>query len=265
MNSQLSHLRILVTRPIHQAASLTNRLQELGATTVQLPLIRICSPPSWQEFDHSFQTRHDWIMFASANAVEATMDRLKQTSTPDWITTARIAAIGAKTASVLNHAGFAVDFHPRSFVAESMVAEFPGYPDAVSGIRILWPKGDIGRTYIKDSLEAAGACVTTACCYSTGGPEDPVAAAARLHQLLAGNEIDIVTLTSSETVRSFHRLLTTQSGSFADLQTNVQVAVIGPETARTAEKLIGRVDIQARQYSVDGLIEAILAAAEVSE
>ncbi len=267
MNASLKNLRILATRPGHQAHSLSSPLRELGAEVIELPLITIGAPPSWNAFDRAFERAGDyiWVIFTSANAVEATLTRLRETGCgPGVLEQMRIASIGPATTNILQANGLTVEFEPGSFVAESLVSEFPGYPAEMNGVRILWPKADIGRTYIKDKMESAGAAVDAVYCYRTTGPEHPREAAYELRQMLLKGEIDIITLTSSETVRSFHRLVTANGASINEFRNSVRIAVIGPETARTADELIGGADILAREYNIAGLVRAVVEAAPVA-
>lgn len=258
----LQGLRVLVTRPAHQAEGLSEPLKHLGASVIELPLIYLLPPTSWEIFDECFSRlrEFDWLLFVSANAVECTLARLHSTNPKlvDVMRKCQIASIGATTSEVLKNSGMPVNFQPDKFVAEEFVAQFPGYPDGLSGLRMLWPKGDIGRTYIKDKFVLAGATVTTACAYAIGGPEHPREAAYELRQLLLKKEVDVVTFTSSEAVRSFHRLLTANGAPINEFVDSVIIAVIGPETGRTAKQLLGKADVHALEYSVQGLVQAIV-------
>jgi uroporphyrinogen III methyltransferase / synthase len=255
----LQNLRILVTRPKHQAEELSFNLRQWGAEVVELPLLTINEPPSWEPFEHAFASidKYSWVVFASANAVWTTYDRLKTKNWLGKLNKVQVASIGPAASRMLTSAGVSVSHEPSKYIAENLVSEFPGYPSEIAGVRVLWPKGDVGRTYIKDALEKVGAYVDIVNCYSSGGPEHPREAGYELRQLLSRKEVDIVTFTSSETVRNFHKLLAA-GGPINDYRTNVSVAVIGPETARTAGQLIGGADIQAEEYSVAGLVTALV-------
>ena len=72
-NRPLSGKRIVVTRTRKQASVLSNKLRALGAQVVELPTIRIEPPTDLREFAELVQDAHiyDWIVFTSANGVEA--------------------------------------------------------------------------------------------------------------------------------------------------------------------------------------------------
>lgn len=250
--------KVLVTRPKHQAAELSGLLKQSGATVVEMPLIVIGPPADWQPFDQAFGRKeiYDWLIFASVNAVNCTLSRLHEIGKQNKIKQSKLAAIGPATAAALNDFQLKTDYYPTSFVAESFVAEFPGYPQ-LSGKRILWPKTDIGRTLIADELRRHEAVVDIVHCYSTTGPKNPDQCRQELIGMLSKEEIDIITLTSSETVKSLHKLLT-KVGDVKQLLAGTRIAVIGPETAKTAQQLLGKVDIQAQEFTVNGLVSEVL-------
>lgn len=263
-HQRLDNQRILVTRAEHQADSLSQRLRHLGASVVELPLLRIGPPESWSPFDQAFQnlSSYDWLLFASVNAVECTIARLNDIGVSvAALRQLKVAAIGPATSGSLLKQEIPVCFQPSVFVAEEMILQFPGYPESLSAVRFLWPKADIGRLFMKNELQKAGAEVDTVTCYRTCGPEHPQETADKLRQILSRKEVDIVTLTSSETVRSFDRMLRASGADANVLRANIRIAVIGPETAATAAQLIGGADIQAREYTIAGLVQALADAA----
>lgn len=263
MSSKLAGLRVLVTRPAHQAPVLVDGLKSHGAEVLQLPLLSISPPESWLEFDNAFSNlgEYDWVLFASVNAVESSLSRLSELGiSVASLNSLSVAAIGPATARSLTERGISVGFQPAEYVAEQMVAEFPGYRDGLHGVRVLWPKANVGRLLIKTELESAGARVHTVHCYRTAGPQNASQTSARLKDLLLNRQVDVVTLTSSETVRIFHELLIVDGADSQPFLTDVKLAVIGPETAKTAKNLLGRTDIQAREFTIPGLINALLQA-----
>ncbi len=70
--------RVLVTRPREQAADLVERLEAMGAEAIEAPMIRILPPEDYAPLDEACARAggFDWIVFTSANAVDAFMDRL---------------------------------------------------------------------------------------------------------------------------------------------------------------------------------------------
>src|SRR6266567_5520054 len=123
----LSGKRIVVTRSRKQASALSNKLRTLGAHVVELPTIRIEPPGDLRGFAELVQDAHvyDWIVFTSANGVEAFFDVFfKLYDDAREIGGARIAAIGPATAQWVKDFHLHVDLQPDEFVAEAVVREF---------------------------------------------------------------------------------------------------------------------------------------------
>ncbi|NLN21175.1 MAG: uroporphyrinogen-III synthase, partial [Syntrophomonadaceae bacterium] len=77
-----------------------------------------------------------------------------------------------------------------------------------------------------------------------------------IRQMLEQGEIDLITFTSSSTVRNFFAKLKTSNP--VSLLGCTRVACIGPITAGTAKEMGLTVDIQAKEYTINGLLEAIM-------
>ena len=258
----LAGRRILVTRAPGQAGLLAAALARRGAEPLEVPVLHFGEPSSWEPLDRCLEQigSYDWAVFVSTNAVTAVLDRAEATGIDLRGASAnlKIAAIGRSTAKELEKRGLPVHFTPSRFVAEAFVAEFEA--GRVDGLKILWPRTNTGRTLIADQLGRAGATVDMVEAYTTALPPDPDSRARELEQLLAGGAISIVTLASSQTVKNFAALLCHgKPPGFhpAKLLTETKIAVIGPITAEAARKTLGRVDIEADEYTVDGLVEAI--------
>jgi len=74
--------------------------------------------------------------------------------------------------------------------------------------------------------------------------------------MLKTGEINVITFTSSSTVRNFVDML--GAADISSLLSGVTVACIGPVTAATAGELGVRVDLVAEEYTIEGLVSAIL-------
>jgi len=249
----LAGRRVAVTRAREQAVELVRELEALGAEVVAAPTIRIARLVDLTALRAAL-TRdppYDWIVFTSQNAVHAVCDRL-----PEWdlaprdVARAAVAAIGPATAEALVRHGVVPDLVPDRFVAEAVVTSLAARGD-VRGKTILLPRAREARDALPDGLRVLGAVVDVIPVYQTiceTGDGSGLAA-----ELLAGR-IDLVTFTSSSTVRGFVDLVgrpAAASGRFA-------AAVIGPVTAGTARQLGITVAIEALDYTVPGLVAAIV-------
>lgn len=255
---------VLVTRPEgNQAQALSEELSKHGFAVIKMPLLRIEAPDSWLRFDQSFSDllSYDWIVFASRNAVETSLNRARETGVFDALRKIRIAVIGSSTKAALESHGLKASFCPSSYIAESFAAEFPKADSTDKKERVLWPKTDKGRMLVKEELEKLGYLVDTVISYKSRGPHDPLKCALELAGLLQEQKLDIVTLNSSETARHFKQVIELaclHSGlAESELLHKFKIAAIGPETGKTCISLFGRLDIEASPYTSAGLVQAI--------
>src|SRR5712692_10695057 len=168
-NRPLSGKRIVVTRTRKQASALSNKLRTLGAHVVELPTIRIEPPGDLRGFAELVQDAHvyDWIVFTSANGVEAFFDVFfKLYDDAREIGGARIAAIGPATAQRVKDFHLHVDLQPEEFVAEAVAREFKKQ-ESIENLRILLVRAEKARDVLPRELSAAGAIVDEAFAYRT--------------------------------------------------------------------------------------------------
>ena len=245
--------RILVTRTPEQAADLAQRLQALGAIPLVFPTIRIVPPADhYAALDAALQqlATFNWVVFTSVNGVLHVWQRLQALGiTPQALTHLRLAAIGPATAAALRTRGLHVEVIPERYVAEALLEVIP----SPAGQRFLLPRAALARSTLRTRLQAAGAEVVEVPAYHTvPAPLTPETLAA----LAAG--VDALTFTASSTVRNF----VTQVGSehAQALAARALVVVIGPITAATARELGLRVDAIASEYTIAGLVDALVMA-----
>ena len=223
-----------------------------GAVAVELPAIAIAPPDDFAPLDNAATrlSSYGWVIFASVNAVDAVFQRLEaQGRDARAFSTSRVGAIGPATAAALERRGIRPDFTPSSPVSSAALEELAAYD--WSSVSVLLPAADIGRDELADGLTRLGASVERVTAYRTITPPD---AAQRARDAFADG-IDIVTFTSSSTVRNLLALLE-EDGAGQDALADCLIACIGPVTAGTAHELGLRVDIEAGEHTVDGLAES---------
>jgi uroporphyrinogen-III synthase len=261
----LTGTRILVGRARHQAGSLSTSLRGLGASVIEIPFIEIRKPQSFAPMDQALKDlkTYDWLILTSANGVEAMWERLRKLRITGrhlkrHFKHLEIAAIGPATKKAIVKHGFKVQMMPEEYVAESVVK---GLRDKVNGKRILLVRAKVARDVIPDSLRDAGAQVDVVEAYETVVPSK---SKARLREVFKNKQRrpHVVTFTSSSTVRNFAELLgSSKAGaSLANTLKNVQFASIGPVTSGTLRELQLPVAIEAREFTMGGLIRAIVLA-----
>jgi uroporphyrinogen III methyltransferase/synthase len=235
--------RIVVTRAREQASELRARLVALGADVLELPAIRV-EPV---EFTVPDLDGYAWLVCTSANGVAAFFDGLAARGLDARaLGQTRVAAIGPGTAAAFTERGITPDLVPERYVAESLVEAFP--PPEAPGDRVLLARAAVARDVLPEGLGSRGYSVEVLPVYRTVRAEpDPAA----LEAVRAG-AIDAITFTSSSTVDNFCDLV----GKVPEPQP--VVVSIGPITSESARARGLRVDAEAEEHTIDGLVERIL-------
>jgi uroporphyrinogen III methyltransferase / synthase len=251
--------RVLITRTHEQAEDLVDQLEAQGAEAIESPTIRVLPPDDYGPLDEACVgvASFAWIVFASANSVDAFMLRLRTVGKDiRELKGVRLCAIGPATADRLLRHGINVDLLPPEYRTEGVIQALTG-TGSLKGVRILLPRADIGRELLTDELRKAGAEVTEVTAYRTVLAEAEGEGDPNIYKMLLEKRIDIVTFTSASTVRNFVRLFGSEVA--ADLLRSTSVACIGPVTAEAAEQCGIPAAIVPAQYTIPALVEAIVA------
>ena len=210
---------VVVTRPRAQAQAFAGLLEAAGASVLLVPTIAIEAPASWQPLDRA-------------------LERL------------RLAAIGPATAEALHALGLETEVVPEEYVAEGLAARLGEL--IRPGERVLLARAAEARDVLVIQLEAAGALVDEVPAYRTRPAAED---AGPLRRALALGKVDVVTFTSSSTVRHFAALFPGED--LSRLLRGVAVACIGPVTGATAREVGLEARIVPREYTIPALARAI--------
>jgi uroporphyrinogen-III synthase len=248
-----------VGRTRAQASALSSGLKALGADVVEIPFIEVRRPRSYQPLDAALKNliRYDWLVFTSVNGVEAVAERMKRCGlTRKNLRHVRVAAIGPATQQAIERLGIQVHLVPEQYVAESVVESLR---QQVEGKRVLLARAKVARDVIPRELRRLGARVEVVEAYQTG---IPLASRARLRAVLEDSKRcpDLITFTSSSTVKNFLALLGRLARRHPSPLAGIRLASIGPVTSNTLREAGLPVDIEASEYTIPGLIAAIVAA-----
>ena len=240
--------RILVTRARAQASEFANLLETNGAEVIQFPTIQI---QPIEGMDILSPNEYDWVIFTSVNAVEIFYEHLRENGKDARaLGASKICAVGPKTVDALNRIGLHPDFVPSHSRGIAIATEM----EDVSRKKILLPRAKIATADLPNGLREKGADVDDVPIYDT------VKVASENSETieadLLNGRIDLVTFTSSSTVTNFLEMFPAHAP--AVLLANVKVAVIGPTTQKTALARDVRVDVMAKEASVESLVEAII-------
>lgn len=247
---------MLITRARQQAADLSRKLRALGARVIEIPSIEIRPPRSYKPLDRALRevTKYDWLILTSVNGADALFRRLSALRMkPRELAHLKFCAIGPATAEAIERRGLKVHVVPEKYVAESVV---DALSPQVKGKRVLLVRAKVARDVIPRDLRDAGASVDVVEAYETAVP---AASRSRLQTVLKKPRLrpDAITFTSSSTARNFVELLRGR-GSSPKLADGVLLASIGPVTSATLREIGLRADVEAAEYTMDGLVKALV-------
>jgi uroporphyrinogen III methyltransferase/synthase len=244
--------KIMVTRSRQQSSELSRKLKASGGEVIEFPTIQIEPPDNQTEIDSKIRevSRSKFIIFTSVNGVRYFFKRLAEIKLDIRdIGTGKIIAIGAATEEALKERGLMVDLIPEAFTSEGIL-------DSLKGIirkndKVSLPRAEIGRKNLITGLEELGAVVDDIPMYKTIIPNHK---RDELIEILQEG-IDIITFTSSSTVLNLLEILGSESKA---LLKDSKIAVIGPVTGQTAKDAGLMIDIEAKEHSIQGLMDAIM-------
>jgi uroporphyrinogen-III synthase len=252
----LSGVRILVGRARRQASALSAGLKALGAEVIEIPFIEIRPPRSYKRLDTAFKNieKYDWLILTSVNGVGTIASRMEILRlSPNALKRLSIAAIGPATRDAITRLGLKVAVVPDRYVAESLVESLR---DKVNGKRVLLARAKIARDVIPRELRKIGARVDVVEAYETVVPQS---SKRELRSIIndPARRPHLITFTSSSTVRNFEKLLRGQECPRHTAMSDIKFASIGPVTSATLRELGVPVDIEAKEYTIPGLINAV--------
>ncbi len=225
--------RVVVTRA--ETSRMNTKLRSLGADVVEFPVIRIVPPRDPAPLDRAVTelSTYDWLIFTSVNGVRQFFDRVQDLRT----LRAKICTIGPATRDEVEKLKLVVDAVPEEYVGEGLLRALPG---DLTGLRILLPRAAVARDLVPDSLRERGASVDVVEAYQTLPPDPPPA---------PHGPADWITFTSSSTVKNYLAL----AG-----KPQARLASIGPITSETLRMHGLEPAVEAKEYTVEGLVEGIL-------
>ncbi len=253
----LTDKRILITRTRSQASDLAAQLAGLGAIPILIPTIELAPPDSFAALDAALAAirTYDWLIFTSANAVEAFHRRAQFHHLP--AIPKKIAAIGPATTRAIEVIGLQVDLIGPHYTAESLAEALTPYVTTPEGqpAAMLLIRAEQARDVLPATLTTAGACITIADAYRNQTPPESIPA---LKELFASPATypDAITFTSSSTATHFFNLL---EAADLTLPSGIALASIGPVTAETLRDLDHPPAIEAVEPTIAALIESLTA------
>ncbi len=247
--------RVLVPRTKDQAVGISDQLRAYGAVPEQVPTIAVEPPRTPQQMERAVRGlvtgRFQWVAFTSANAVKAVREKFEEYGLDARaFAGVKVAAVGEQTAAALRAFGISPDLMPPEHEqsAEGLANAWPAYDDVLDPInRVLLPRADIATEGLVARLTELGWEAEDVTAYRTVRAAPPPAP---IREAIKGGGFDAVLFTSSSTVRNL-------IGIAGKPHSVTVIAVIGPETAKTAAEFGLRVDVIAPQPSAAALVDAL--------
>jgi uroporphyrinogen-III synthase len=250
----LAGWRILITRAARQAFGLSEPLRQRGAEVIEIPTIEIASAGSYAALDNALIKidHYDTLILTSVNGVEVLFERYNRIGLPIVdMQHLLVVAIGPATARAIQSEGLGVSIVPEKYVAESVLEALRG--KLFKNSRVLLVRAKVARDVLPDELRKGGATVDVIEAYETKVPEG---AANKLKDIFSSpsRRPHMVTFTSSSTATNFLSLLGQDQRPLLE---EVRLASIGPVTSATLRRAGLEPDVEAREYTMDGLVTAI--------
>ena len=246
--------RVLVPRTKDQAGDMSDRLRAYGAVPVEVPTIAVEPPRSPAQMDRAIKGlvtgRYGWIVFTSVNAVKAVREKFAELGLDARaFAGVKVACVGEQTAQAVRDFGIVPELVPAGEQSsQGLLVDFPEYDDVLDPIdRVLLPRADIATETLAAGLKERGWEIDDVTAYRTVRAAPP---AASVREAIKGGGFDAVCFTSSSTVRNL-------VGIAGKPHAKTVVAVIGPQTAATAQEFGLRVDVQPETAAVAPLIDAL--------
>lgn len=247
-NRPLFGKRILVTRSRQQASALSALLARYGAEPVEAPSITL-EPVVDGKVEKAIAHIKDysWLVFTSVNAVEGFFRPFVSVNDGRALSGIKLCAIGPATAAAFAKYGLQADFVPEEYTTEAVVS---GLKKKAQHGKVLLVRAEGVSDDMATGLAKAGVEADQVSPYRAVQASE----SARVREMLEQGEIDMITFTSSSTVSGLVSML----GNKPALLKNVKTACIGPVTAQTARELGLKVNVEAPEHTIPGLVRAIV-------
>ncbi len=252
MKRPLFGKNIIVTRDACGNAEFAAKILERGGNPIELATIEVKPLTNTTRFLRALTkpSQYDWIIFTSSNGVEIAFDFLRSLGKDSRVFgSAKIAAIGSETAATLSAFGVKADFVPTIYTSRELGKQLAVCWN-LHGKKVLLLRSQAASNELIELLGHAGAEIENVPVYRV------VTAKNKCNWLIkkiADGIIDWVTFASPSSVRAFFEQIQ------ADLvnSSSARVASIGPVTSDELRRFEVRVDVTAKEHTIDGLLAAI--------
>lgn len=251
-NKPLFGKRIVATRDAESNTDFAAKIIAKGGNPIEFPTIEIKPLTETNKFLQTLTkfATYDWLVFTSANGVVACFDALQKLGKDARVfASAKIAVIGSTTAVKLNEFGIKADFTPNVFTCKELGKQLINFTN-LKNKKVLLLRSQLASNELCELLQSIGAEVDNIPAYTAVTVKND---SGPLIEKIKKGDIDWLTFASSSSVRAFFEQIPTKLVN----SSKIKIASIGPVTSEQLKTLGLKVDTQASEHTVDGLLDAI--------
>jgi uroporphyrinogen III methyltransferase/synthase len=251
-NKPLFGKNIVVTRNTAGNADFAAKIVQQGGNPLKFATIKIKPLTQTNQFLQTLAelSKYDWLIFTSGNGVTIFFEALQSLGKDARaLGSAKIAAIGGATAAKLSKFGIKADFVPSVFTSRELGKQLISFANLQSR-KVLLLRSQLASNELDELLQRAGAQVVNVAVYTIAAEKNECT---WLTEKIAAGDVDWLTFTSPSSVKGFFEQIPNELLNSSVLK----VASIGPVTSEQLKNLGVRVDVQAKEHTIDGLLTAI--------
>ena len=239
---------IVITRDAAGNAEFAAKIIVKMATPIELPITRLKPLIDSIAFVKTLAqiNAYDWIIFTSRNGVEIFFAAMANLNKDVRVfASAKIAAIGSQTAEKLSSFGLKADFVPPNFTSKDLAK---GLIESANlrGRKVLLLRSQLATDDLPQLLEVAGASVDNVPIYTHEKNLCDM-------KPLSERSIHWLTFASPFAATCFFEQVPVDFVKSKD----AKIASIGPVTSEKLAGLGVKIDIEASEHTIDGLLDAI--------
>jgi len=252
---------VVITRSRRQADDMIQLVESKGATAFPFPVIETKWVKDLQPLDQALAqlNKYDWLIMTSVNTVHYVMERINQLGLREshikLLRQKKIIAVGPKTANEMDKYGLKIKRIPDTYQQEGIIEILHKELELreKKEVHILYPRATIVRRNLGEQLRCLGYQLDEVPVYETV----PIQQVDRDHLLhkMSHSEVDVITFTSSSTVKNFVTVM--DQTNWREYLNQIMIACIGPITSQTAKEYGLQVDVEATEYTIEALINEI--------
>ncbi len=251
-NKPLFGKNIVITREKKAARETIEKFRDLGANVISFPTIRTQPVEDMSNLDKEIENlrSYTYIAFTSVNGVEVFFNRLFELGYDTrHLGDTKVVAIGPKTKKSLLKYGINADIMPEKYVAEELFETLKHILKAED--RILIPRAKIAREKLVEDLDKITNVKEVSIYETVQEDEDR----RKIIEKLSNLDDYYLIFTSASTFNNFNSILANDAKTIIE---KAKLASIGPITTQTVEKAGYKVDYEADEFTIEGIIEAII-------